>query len=46
VADVSVDIQVLDGVPTERHDALLAVASHCTVHNTLTDHPTVTIALT
>ena len=46
VADVRVDIQVPDGVPTERHDALLAVASHCTVHNTLTDHPTVTIALT
>mgnify|MGYP003447230871 FL=1 len=46
VADVRVDIQFPDGVPTERHDALLAVASHCTVHNTLTDHPTVTIALT
>jgi uncharacterized OsmC-like protein len=46
VADLSVDIQVPDGVPAERRDALLAVASHCTVHNTLTDHPTVTIALT
>ena len=46
VADVRVDIQVPDGVPPERLDALLAVASHCTVHNTLTDHPTVTIALT
>jgi uncharacterized OsmC-like protein len=45
VADLSVDIQVPDGVPAERRDALLAVASHCTVHNTLTDHPTVTIAL-
>jgi uncharacterized OsmC-like protein len=46
VADVRVDIQVPDGVPTERLDALLAVASHCTVHNTLTDQPTVTIAST
>jgi uncharacterized OsmC-like protein len=46
VADVRVDIQVPDGVPPERLDALLAVASHCTVHNTLTDLPTVTIALT
>jgi uncharacterized OsmC-like protein len=46
VADVTVDIQVPEGVPPARHDALLAVASHCTVHNTLTDHPTVTMALT
>jgi putative redox protein len=46
VADLSVDIQVPDGVPAERRDALLAVASHCTVHNTLTDHPTVTVVLT
>jgi putative redox protein len=46
VADVTVDIQVPDGVPPARLDALLAVASHCTVHNTLTDQPTVTIALT
>ena len=46
VADLIVDIQVPDGVPAERRDAVLAVASHCTVHNTLTDHPTVTIALT
>jgi uncharacterized OsmC-like protein len=46
VADVTVDIQVPEGVPPARLDALLAVASHCTVHNTLTDQPTVTIALT
>lgn len=45
VSDFRVDIHVPDGVPTQRHDALLAVASHCTVHNTLTDRPTVTIAL-
>jgi uncharacterized OsmC-like protein len=46
VTDLRVDITVPDGVPTERRNALLAVASHCTVHNTLTDHPTVRIALT
>jgi uncharacterized OsmC-like protein len=46
VTDVSVGVQLPDGVPTERHDALLAVASHCTVHNTLTDPPAVTVALT
>jgi putative redox protein len=46
VTDIKVDIEVPDGVPPERLDALLAVASHCTVHNTLTDLPTVTIALT
>jgi putative redox protein len=39
VTDIRVDIQVPDGIPAERLDALLAVASHCTVHNTLADPP-------
>lgn len=34
-----------DVVPSERHEALLAVASHCTVHNTLEMPPDVTITL-
>ena len=34
VAAVQVRITVPDGVPPERRAALLAVASHCTVHNT------------
>jgi putative redox protein len=33
-------------VPADRQAALLAVASHCTVHNTLRQEPDVTIALT
>jgi hypothetical protein len=32
-------------LPAERRDALLAVAVHCTVHNTLTGPPTIDIAL-
>ena len=33
------------GVPAKRQPGLLAVASHCTVHNTLRQEPDVTIAL-
>ena len=42
-----VDLRVIlpVGVPPERRDALLAVASHCTVHNTLTSAPAVSITL-
>ena len=35
-----------DGVPDDRHQALLAVASHCTVHNSLTASPEIGIELT
>lgn len=45
VTDLHVNIQLPDGVPPERRDALLAVASHCTVHNTLADPPAVTVTL-
>jgi uncharacterized OsmC-like protein len=45
VADIRIDIQIPDGVPAESRAALLAVASHCTVHNTLVATPTVTVAL-
>ena len=34
-----------DGVPSDRRDAVLAMASHCTVHNSLTHPPDVTITL-
>lgn len=34
------------GLPEQRRSALLAVASHCTVHNTLDDLPPIRIALT
>ena len=43
VTDIRVDVQLPDGVPAERRDALLAVASHCTVHNSLTHPPEVTV---
>lgn len=33
------------GLPADRRDAFLAVASHCTVHNTLTQPADVEIAL-
>ena len=45
VTDIRVDLQLPDGVPAERRDALLAVASHCTVHNSLTHPPEVTVTL-
>lgn len=45
VAAVQVRITVPDGVPPERRAALLAVASHCTVHNTLQRPPGVAIDL-
>jgi uncharacterized OsmC-like protein len=45
VGEIAVDIRLPDGVPAERRDALLAVASRCTVHNTLANPPAVTIAL-
>lgn len=45
VGCVDVHIGVPDGVPPERQPALLAVAAHCTVHNTLEDGPAVRIVL-
>jgi uncharacterized OsmC-like protein len=45
VAGIEVRLVVPDGVPAERMDALVAVASHCTVHNTLETTPEVSITL-
>lgn len=45
VAGIDVRLIVPEGVPAERLDALLAVASHCTVHNTLSSEPAVSITL-
>lgn len=45
VSEIQVSIHLPEGVPVEVHARLLAVASHCTVHNTLADPPRVTIAL-
>jgi uncharacterized OsmC-like protein len=46
VSAVRLELTVAHGVPADRRDALLAVASHCTVHKTLITAPEVTIALT
>lgn len=45
VTDVRVIISPPRGLPAERREAFLAVASHCTVHNTLADPATVEIQL-
>lgn len=45
VGPIAIQIRLPVGVPAERRAALLAVASHCTVHNTLDDVPPVTIEL-
>ena len=45
VSDIRVEITLPDGIPDDARDPLLAVASHCTVHNTLATPPNVTVAL-
>lgn len=45
VARIEVRLTIPDGVPAERREALLAVASHCTVHNSLTSVPEISVAL-
>jgi uncharacterized OsmC-like protein len=45
VAAIRITVQVPDGFPAERRAALVAVASHCTVHNSLTTQPEVTVTV-
>jgi len=45
VAGITLRVILPDGVPAERRDPLLAVATHCTVHNTLETTPDVSITL-
>jgi putative redox protein len=45
VRNVRLIVRVPAGLPPERWAALRAVASHCTVHNTLTSPPSVIIDL-
>ncbi len=45
VGAIRLRILVPGGIPAERRAALLAVASHCTVHNTLRQEPGVSIDL-
>jgi uncharacterized OsmC-like protein len=46
VAEIAIRLIVPEGVSADRLDALLAVATHCTVHNTLSSEPEVSITLT
>jgi uncharacterized OsmC-like protein len=45
VGAVTLTIHVPGGIPPSRQAALLAVASHCTVHNTLRQPPDIAIEL-
>jgi uncharacterized OsmC-like protein len=45
VGEINVSITLPEGVPEDAHTRLLAVASHCTVHNTLETPPQVRINL-
>lgn len=45
VATMRVTVSLPAGVPEEKRRALLAVASHCTVHNSLTHAPEVVVQL-
>lgn len=45
VSAVDVELHLPAGVPESRREPLLAVASHCTVHNTLTSDPDIVVRL-
>lgn len=45
VGVIRVVVTLPEGVPEDRHRALLAMASHCTVHNSLLQHPEISIEL-
>ena len=45
VGSISLEIILPVGVPGDQRDRMLAVASHCTVHNSLITPPEVLIAL-
>ena len=43
-SEVHIDVTLPNGVPEDRRDALLAVAAHCTAHNSRTTPHEVTVA--
>ena len=45
VGSISIEIHLPEAVPDDRRPGLLAVARHCTVHNTLEQPPEVQIDL-
>lgn len=45
ISKIDVDVRMPEEIPEERKKAVLKVAGHCLIHNTLANHPDVTIAL-
>ncbi len=45
VSEITMAVRVPAGVPEERRDALLAMATHCTVHNSITTAPEIRVEL-
>jgi putative redox protein len=45
VTAIRVTVRLPDGFPPDRVPALTAVVSHCTVHNSLTHQPDVTLSI-
>ena len=45
VSAVDLELHLPEGVPESRREPLLAVASHCTVHNTITSAPEILVRL-
>jgi putative redox protein len=45
VGDIVMHIELPAAIPEENRAALMAVASHCTVHNALTTPPKISIDL-
>lgn len=45
VEEITVRLTPPDALPADRRAGFLAIASHCTIHNTLLDPPAVQIAL-
>jgi len=45
VAAIRITVRAPDGFPAERRAALAAVASHCTVHNSLTTQPEISVTV-
>jgi|SRR5690349_2332981 uncharacterized OsmC-like protein len=45
VSRIAIVVTPPAALPAERRDAFLAVASHCTVHNTLVQPPTIDVTL-
>jgi len=46
VSDIALTVHVPDGLPAQRWPALQAVATHCTVHNSIATPPAVRLELT